>query len=303
MLNNLISISAIIPTKNRHIDLLKAVDSISIQTALPDRLIIIDQSDSNLSQNLIEERLLKLKTILVYIYDPSVTGLVDAKRVGVGYNREDVICFLEDDVVLEADYFQKIALSFMKRSEMLGCCGVITNLPPLPSMYNLFFHLFHRGIFYDKRVGVHGYTDSLKDELIQSNYLSGGTSAFKKEVFDQVPFDTQNGFFMLEDIDFSTRANRKLGPHFYINPQAKLAHYMSPQNRDQFTRRYRRKIKEFFLFHKKNSYTFMHQIQFFWLLIGLTIEAIYKVLIEKSLYPLKGFCLGFLDGILAKIRT
>ena len=54
--------------------------------------------------------------------------------------------------------------------------------------------------------------------LIPSDYISGGLSAYRREVFEAVPFDVENGFFALEDIDFSTRVARAYGSRLYINP-------------------------------------------------------------------------------------
>ncbi|MBA3695851.1 MAG: glycosyltransferase family 2 protein [Methylotenera sp.] len=301
MNHNTISISAVIPTKNRHDDLLKAVMSVLSQTTMPNSLVIVDQSTSNNSQEIIEQLFKNSKTKLIYIYDENIAGLVHAKKVGVNNSDANIVSFLEDDVVLEANYIEKIIEGFVLKEEMMGCCGVITNLPKLPRFYEIFFHIFHRGIFYDKRVGIHGYTNKYPEQLIQSTFLSGGTSAFKREVFEMVPFDILNGFFMLEDIDFSTRANIFYGSNFYINTSAKLAHYMSPQNRELFAHRYHRKTKEFFLFHKKNSLGLLSHLHFIWLLFGLSLEALYKSIQIKKVSPLSGFMSGVLEGANSKV--
>lgn len=299
-------ISAVIPTKNRVEDLVKAVESILVQSRPPDELLIIDQSVDITGQSKVESlfKFIEYGPLLKYIYDPKITGLVDAKRVAVDKSDGDIICFLEDDIVLEGDYIQQIEAVFLADDEMMGCCGVTTNLPPLSSNYVYFFHLFHQGIFHDARVGVHGFTERSDLSLIPSRYLSGGISAFRKEVFEKVPYDLKNNFFMLEDIDFSTRAADYFGDqHFYINPKAKLAHYMSPVNRAVYGKRYARKLREFIVFYKKNKRDFLDFISLLWLLFGMLIEALVVSVTSLRLGPILGAIKGVYDGVRWKVLS
>ena len=298
-------ISVIIPTKNRSSDLLKAVVSIIVQNRLPDELILVDQSDSDASRQAIEDMVKASDNVmrLIYIYDPCIRGLVDAKRVGVSTAVGDVVCFLEDDVVLEPDYVAQMEHAFVAHPAMMGCCGVMANLPELPSNYVMFFHLFHRGIFHDSRVGVHGHLTGMDDGLIPSRYLSGGTSAFRKSVFGQVPFDLANGFFMLEDIDFSMRAVAAFGDRFYIHPGARLAHYMSPVNRAVLGNKYKRKLREFLVFYKKHGTGVAQLAALIWLLIGLWAEAMLTSLQVRNPGPLAGYFRGVWDGVCWTVRS
>jgi GT2 family glycosyltransferase len=299
-----LKLSVVIPTKNRAKDLLKAVASIIAQSRLPDELILVDQSDSDASLLVIQDMVRKAgdATWLNHIYDPSIRGLVDAKRVGASCASGDVVCFLEDDVVLESDYLEQMERAFESHPTMMGCCGVMTNLPELPSNYVRFFHLFHRGIFHDDRVGVHGHRVE-GDALIPSRYLSGGTSAFRKTVFETIPFDVANGFFMLEDIDFSVRALRAYGPCFFINTSARLAHYMSPTNRAVLGNKYRRKLREYLVFYKKHGSGIVQLANLLWLLVGLWVEAMRTSLRARDKSPLAGYLMGVWDGVRWKVRS
>lgn len=240
---------------------------------------------------------------LIYIYDPDIRGLVDAKRVGVSNASGDVVCFIEDDVVLEPSYIGQMEHAFESCPTMMGCCGVMTNLPELPYNYMWFFHLFHRGIFHDSRVGVHGHSVGRDGAMIPSRYLSGGTSAFRKGVFEKVPFDLANGFFMLEDIDFSMRAAKVFGDRFYINPSARLAHYMSPVNRAVLGVRYRRKLREFLVFYKKHGTGTGQLASLLWLLAGLWAEAMLAALRARNMGPLAGYLRGIWDGSRWAVRN
>lgn len=298
-------ISVIIPTKNRTDDLLKAVASIIVQSRLPDELIIVDQSDSEASRDAIQTMAGTAHNVmrLNYIYDPRIRGLVDAKRVGVLNSSGDIVCFLEDDVVLEKSYVSCMESSFDNYPAMMGCCGVITNLPELPPNYVWFFHLFHRGIFQDPRVGVHGHLAEGDTTMIPSRYLSGGTSAFRSCVFEKVPFDLANGFFLFEDIDFSMRAEKEFGRCFYINSGARLAHYMSPTNRAVLGNKYKRKLREVLVFYKKHGAGIVQLLFLFWLLTGMWLEAVRTAVRVRNISPLTGYFYGVRDGVRWAVRN
>ena len=295
-------LTAIIPTRNRPFELLNAIRSLCIQSRLPDELIVIDQSIDNKSGSAIANLMRKFKQIkLLYVYDPKILGLVDAKRISLGYASGDIICFLEDDIVLETDYIQQIELGFKKNANMLGCCGIITNPPAQNFLYRAMFTIFHRGIFKDKRIEVHGNFRGHNNYLIESNALSGGISAWRREVFDSVKFDVMNDFHMFEDIDFSTRVAQHYGKRLFINPNARLAHYYSPINRDALYIRQRRKMREFFTYYKKRKDWPNAMISFFWLILGMIIVSIFESFLSMSFRPIQYFLLGLRDGFEKKI--
>lgn len=295
------SITAVIPTRNRPQDLIAAVKSISVQTHLPDELLIVDQSLGDESYDLVNSYMLEFASIkLTYVHDSLILGLVDAKRVAVDRAEGDIVCFLEDDVVLELDFIEEIMLGFAAKPNMLGCCGVITNPPNQTFLYKFLFDLFHCGIFRDVRVSLHGNLNSQSD-FIKSNMLSGGLSAWRAEVFKVIKFDVKNHFHMFEDIDFSTRADEYFGPQFYINPKARLAHNCSLINRAVLGELQRRKLTEFIIYYKKRKHLPHATISFLWLLVGMMFEAVFQSFSAFSLDPIKGYFSGVKNGLLTKL--
>ncbi|CAM8427288.1 COG1216 Predicted glycosyltransferases [Candidatus Methylopumilus universalis] len=295
-------ISVIIPTKNRPHDLLGAVMSICQQARLPDELVIIDQSDTEKNMNVINSFMDQYKNIhLIYIYDPEILGLVDAKRVSVTHATGNILLFLEDDVLLEHDFIYEIEAGFINNHEMIGCCGVITNPPKTSFFYTTFFKIFHWGIFKDPRIDALDRSSRTSEVFIPSGMLSGGASAWQCSVFDSIFFDVANGFHMFEDIDFSSRVAKYFGPHLYINTRARLAHYCSPINRDLLGARERRKIRECFTYYKKRKDWPNATISFNWLLLGMLLESIFQSFSNISFKPIQGYFLGVRDGFAKKI--
>lgn len=297
-----LELTAVIPTKNRPSDLIKAVDSILAQTKWPDELIIVDQSSGDESRDKVEALVLERGfDALDYIHDTAIAGLVDAKRVAVERARGKIVCFLEDDVTLDPQYFEKILAGFAKQSDMVGCCGVVTNIPNQNRLYEKSFHLFHRGIFKDIRVGIDRLIDVGQGELIPSDKLSGGLSAWRNEVFAAVKFDVANGFHMLEDIDFSTRVQKHYGQRLYINPRARLEHHVSPLNRAVLGAKQRRKVYEFILYYKKRRTWSGAVLDLPWLLCGLLLESVFQCYSNRSFSPLQGYVAGLRDGFERKL--
>lgn len=297
-----IKISAVIPTKNRPKDLIKAVKSICNQTRLPEQLVIVDQSSDNLSKNAVKLLLQQYKKIkLKYIHNSKINGLVEAKQYSLKYSSGDIILFLEDDIILESEYIKQIVLGFLKNSNMLGCSGIITNQPKKNIIYNLFFFLFHLGIFSDPRMHLNLKYTGYNNKLVASDKLSGGVSAWRREVFRIIKFDTYSKFHMFEDIDFSTRVFRHFGNRLFINPNARLSHYFSPIGRNTLGEKHRKKINELFIYYNKRKDWEWATLSFIWLLLGMFLDAVSQSFIQRSISPIKGYTLGFIDGLLKKL--
>jgi glycosyltransferase involved in cell wall biosynthesis len=297
-------ITAVIPTKNRPQDIEGAVTSVINQVKRPSQLIVVDQSDRDTSRTNVLRLCANVNgMVLDYVHDKTITGLVPAKAASLALATGELICFLEDDVVLEKDYFVELEAGFKARPDMLGSCGVISEVSGLPIGYVAFFKIFHRGIYRDPRVGVHGFTTGKGHALISSQTLSGGTSAWRRTVFDVVRFDTLNDFFMLEDIEFSTRVAARLGEHLYINPNARLEHLASPVNRSSLTQRQRRKLREVIVFYKKRKSWPWALSSLLWLLVGLFLESVTKVVKYRSPRMISNFFLGISDGVRWRLRS
>lgn len=297
-------LSAVIPTKNRADELQVAAASILAQRRRPDELLVIDQSATEDGKRRLEALMAAQGAgiALHYVYDPSIRGLVHAKQVAAGIAQGDIVCFLEDDEVLEPGYFAEIERGFLEHPEMMGCCGLVTNLPPQPSGYVALFHLFHRGMFRDPRVGVHGHVQGSGLPLIPSDYLSGGLSCWRREVLQRIPFDVDNGFHLLEDVDYSTRAVRAFGHRFFINPNARLEHRLSPVNREVLGPRQQRKLREYLMFYKKRRTEPWAAAQLAWLLVGLLLEALAQCASARRPAPLLGYAAGLRDGVAWTLR-
>jgi len=302
---NNVSFTAVIPTINRPADLVVAVHSVIKQVRQPEELVIVDQSPNQKSKKMVLELLEKEKYEfkLTYILDDKIDGLIAAKKRAVKESSQNIVCFLEDDIVLFDDYLLELEKAYTNLPEMLGCGGIIVAEEGYSPFYRIVFNLFHRGLFHDPRIELFNTKpDSNDKRLVRSRFISGGVSSYRNEVFEKVPFDTVNNFFALEDIDFSTRAAYEFGEDkFFINTSVRLWHLMSPINRFSYAPRWERKAREFCIFYKKNSHILGSTKDFSLLVLGLLLEGVYSSMRSFHIGPLFGTIKGLIKGARIKL--
>lgn len=290
-------ISAVIPTKDRPNDLLLAVQSILNQKRFPEQLVIIDQSEGDRSKSLIESEFEgRSGCELCYIKDTTIKGLVEAKSKSLQFANGNIICFFEDDIIVEEDYLSEIEKAFQENSGLIGCSGVITNASSSGRFYRFIYKIFHRGIFVDPRPDIYAQIDDDNRELIKSNVINGGLSAWRKSVFEEIKFDYFNKFHMMEDFEYSFRVNRQFPEALYINPNARLVHNYSPLNRENKIRSFERKLFEYVVFYKKNNYYSGSSVDLVIVLIGLFLDAAALSLKLVALAPIFAFFRGAKNG-------
>lgn len=291
-------ISVIIPTKNRPKDLLAAIKSIVDQNRIPDQIVVIDQSEGDESETLIMEQIEFPSNIeLSYIRDTNIKGLVEAKAKSLEYAKGDLICFFEDDIVLESNYLIEIEKTFNQNSQILGCSGVITNATSGSWLYRFFYRLTHVGMFKDERPDIFFRLSEQRGVLICTNAINGGLSAWRREIFSKVSFDYFNKFHMMEDFEFSCRANKIFPDSLYINSDARLEHNFSPINRNNKIKATQRKIFEYLVFFKKNKENYADYFSLILLMSGVFFQAISQSIIELKLSYLKAFFIGIKEGM------
>jgi len=123
-------LSIIICTKNRRNDLAITLQSVFLQSHLPDSVIIIDDSVTQDTEDLIRECSATVPIRLVYIRsDKPHSGLPAARNTGIRNlpAATEIVLFLDDDVTLEKTYLESMLSVFRTHPEITGCTGHITN--------------------------------------------------------------------------------------------------------------------------------------------------------------------------------
>ena len=294
--------SIVIPTKDRHNELLTLLKSILKQTLIPNQIIIIDQSKNSflLKKNLLN-KITQKKIIYDYMHDESISGLVEAKQRSLKLNKCDYISFFDDDIVLENNYFENLHFVFKGNQSIVGLNGKILNYPKVSFLKRIIFKLTHFGLFNDNRIS-NQLKSSNNDSLIKISVLSGGLSTWNRNIFDKVQFDIFNKFHAYEDQEFSIRVKKYISKELYLASGAKLYHNHSEINRTSLVKKYKGDILEVFLIYKKNKDIKFARISLVVLLVGLLFNAIFLSFSLKKVEVLKNYFVGILEGIKCEPR-
>lgn len=283
-----LTFDVIVPTKNRQQDLVKLLKSIKIQKICPQNVIIVDQSDTALSAKQYTDLLAGSKSSIktIYIHNNDISGLVEAKSVGINIASSEFVFFLDDDLILKPNYFQNILLAFQKHKELQGCAGFIDNAKS-NKYWLLIFGIFHKGLFHDPRPSIFNSVYS-NDQIILTPKIPQGVSAWRMSIFDVISFDPSLNFHMVEDLHFSICVEKLYPNSQAIITNACVSHFHAKSGRDDFQQRFARKLYEFSDLWRANK-NLKPTLDYVLLLTGFLCEAIYYAVRLRNLRTLWSF--------------
>jgi GT2 family glycosyltransferase len=243
--------------------LLKLLQSVQGQTIYPDEILIIDGSTNEETGIVLKEN--RFKELKCFMVPAEFRGLTKQRNYGIERvgNEMEIVCFLDDDIVLENDYFEQLLRSYEIYPEALGVGGYIMNESKCeyvgehyqPKSDEYFFDGWKRKdgsrFILRKKLGLDsdcppGYSSLYSHgrsvgflppsgKIYEVEMLMGGVSSFRKKVFESLQFSAYfEGYGLYEDADFMLRV-AKLGK-LYLNTAAKLNHYHDASGRpNQYT--------------------------------------------------------------------
>jgi GT2 family glycosyltransferase len=274
----------------------KLVESLRVQSRIPDELIVVDASDNDYTKELIEQGRNQLSFDCTYTHTDS--GLTRQRNIGIGLSRGNYLFFFDDDVVLEKEFIDIVYSSFKKFESynVAGIMGRIVNIPNLTRSWEwLFKKIFLLSDFGKGRVKLSGLPSiRINGELSFVESLSGGCTAYKREVFEHFRFDENlKGYAYLEDVDFSFRVGRKY--RLIYQPKARLMHF--PSTYLMVDSRKLRKMfiqNQLYLFHKNMPKDFPHYLGYWISVIGALL---YNGIIQSDLKACRGIIEGLLETL------
>jgi glycosyltransferase involved in cell wall biosynthesis len=271
-------------TKNRVQELIGCIKSVIAQSLSPNELIIVDAGDT-------EKAYLKIKEEFPqdsrFKYIHTKPALTYQRNIGVRNSSGDIIFFLDDDIVLDKDFIKEIVKVFEKDSEKRigGVMGNIVNIQRPKTMlsklranlYLLVRRIFLLPGFGNGRFRSSGCPSFIQDakEIKNVEFLSGGLTAYRKEVFKDLKFDEDflDVHLYTDDEDFSYRVSRKYRNVY--TPYAKLVHNPSPIGRvSRYIRAKMTVEARYYLLKKNFPRTLKYTLAFWWSVVGYLIQAI-----------------------------
>lgn len=218
-----LSVSVIIPTKNRADDLARTIETLLTQTIKPLELILVDQSPSpSFAQ--------EIPIPTVYVHAPELSGAAVARNVAMDRARGDIWLFLDDDVLLEPDFIARILEAY--EAGVTGVSGIVTNYYAPPLHQRAWERIFELGPFSDERQRVYRDAHRLRNAApVRVRQFGAGLMSFRASAIRNHRFDENlTGASPGEDIDFCAGLPR--GTVLLITPKARLIHNRSAESRD-----------------------------------------------------------------------
>lgn len=219
----------VICTKDRPDEVRRCLDTVLPQTRLPDRVLVVDSSDSPATQHVVRTFVDAIPRV---DYVRSEAGLTRQRNVALDAlaAETDVVHFVDDDTLLDEDYLASILDVFERRPEAVGVGGRISNLPEhSPRLYRrlLLTDSSRQGALLPSGKNILCFNGS---SVRPVDWLSGCCMSYRRSKLRGLRFDEMRGGNGIgEDVDFSARAAR-VGPLLWT-PHAVLEHRQSQVNR------------------------------------------------------------------------
>lgn len=238
--------------------LLLLLQSVQEQVLYPDEILIIDGSTNTETELVLKEN--QFQNLHYFAVPPEHRGLTKQRNYGIKKlgSEMEVVCFLDDDTVLEKDYFKELIKTFEENEEISGVGGVAINengwtLAEPNKEYNQNHYYQWEGFVYKEgqRNVVRNYLGLQSDvapgrmpdfshaktcgfplngKTYGVDLLMGMSFAFRKKVVDAIQFSPYfEGYGLYEDADFSIRA-LQFGKNV-INTKVQLSHFHHPSGR------------------------------------------------------------------------
>lgn len=248
----------IICTYMRPHQLLQLLESVKIQSVYPDEILIVDGSTNDATTRMLEAN--PMPNLRYHLVSQKDRGLTKQRNFGIAHSdkNSEILCFLDDDTILEPDYFSNLIATYTDFSDAVGVGGYITNevnwakideTTPVSASdftYDGWKRKDGSRFLTRKKLGLDsdrppGFAPEFSNgrsigflppsgKVYEAEQLMGGVSSFRRTIFESVRFSTYfEGYGLYEDADFCYRILH-LGK-LYVNTAARLEHHHAPSGR------------------------------------------------------------------------
>ena len=295
-------ISVIIPTYNREKHLINCLSFLLNQTKKPFEIIIIDNSNNSYAKKVVftfEEKF-NQQNISIYCFRNSINSGAIARNLGASKAKGDLIAFLDDDVLLDTNYYEEIEKVFLKYPDALGVHGynkVVNKV--YQEMKNSFLYSSHEK--FKKLFMISSYYEESKSRvlpslcvtnpipstfytIVQSEWVSTCAGVFSKKIFSKFHFDNQfMKYSWNEYIDFSYSIYKENKKSLFVTPQAKYVDVATSDGRIPLKELiYMSEVYDMYIFLKRFELTYKNILIYSWSMFGRVIYNILRILIR---YP------------------
>ena len=229
MLSNVL----VLCTRNRPLEVRTCLDTVRVQTLVPNRVLVVDSSNDGTTEQLVAELASTWPAESELGYQRCEPGTTRQRSAGIDATTDEIVHFIDDDTVLEPGYFAAIIEEFTNDRDgtVGGVGGFVTDQPP---------HRFRRvdawlgldgaaqGVVLPSGRGVRVYDRPAAP--IAVDWLPGCAMSYRRAVFDAERPNLalgrdRNG----EDVELSYRVRQHWT--LVITPHARMEHHESARER------------------------------------------------------------------------
>jgi len=284
-----LTVSAIVPTKNRPALLGVAVPALLAQSVPVDELIVVDQSEHDAGRRLVTALVAELPAArrprLDYVLDPTINGAAAARNAGLDRAGGDILLCCDDDVVADPDVVERLLAHYRAAPECAGLAPVITNYPLPTRLRRLYRWLFERGPFRDERQRVYWHWQRYTEPTrVPVRMFTGAMMSFRRAALGGLRHDPRyRGASVGEDIDLCW-ALRRRGGRLALATDARIVHNRAPR---PAIRPEEAQIASWgFLYDKHLPKTPATRLAFGWYVVGIFAGAAIGAVRGRTLAPL-----------------
>lgn len=250
--------SLIVCTYMRPLPLLDLLSTVGKSTQYPNEILIIDGSTNSFTEDMLKENY--FKNLQYFKVDEANRGLTKQRNFGVLKitNTTEVVCFLDDDTLVENDYFEKLIETYKTRPDALGVGGYITNGVTWRKLkknekttsnqfaYDGWVRKDGSRFVLRKKLGLDADTPPAhlpefsngrsvsflppSGKIYPVDQFMGGVASYKKNVLDKHKFSEYfKGYGLYEDAHFTLKLSNE--GCLYVNTAAQLEHHHNESGR------------------------------------------------------------------------
>jgi GT2 family glycosyltransferase len=235
-------VSAVVPTRNRARVLARTLETLSLQSAQPSELIVVDASTDDATRKVLSGfRTQVSPAVTVRWIAATSPGAAPQRNQGSALSTQPYIWFFDDDILFEPNCVERLWRAIESDKTLGGVNATIVNqqygAPGLVS--RTMFALIHgrrERSFAGKLIGpAVNLLPEDRDELPQVvavEWLNLGCTMYRREALPDPPFDTFfSGYSLMEDLALSSRVLRR-GWNLANVRTARIVHDSQSQEHD-----------------------------------------------------------------------
>jgi glycosyltransferase involved in cell wall biosynthesis/thymidylate kinase len=292
IVQNDLSYSVVIPTCNRSDKLEILLGSISRQNRNPEEVIIIDQSDDNSTKKIVDRfhTLLGKENIdLKYFYQEEKNAS-KARNTGIENSNGKIIFLIDDDVLINQDYAEKILEVYKLKTDAIGVQGIILTgkiaRRAADKLENIIKKMFLLSYFKKNTWKILPTVNDIfpypLTQIIEAPRLQGICS-FERDVLKKQRYDESlEGWSFLEDFDLSYRIQNQNPGNLYITPEARIIHPGHVHLDTAKKTAYKKIINRAYIFYKHFNTSLKNHFLFYWGILGYVITTTFSSIIGKQ---------------------